>query len=339
MRRALLATTCLLSATSMAADMVWNIEDDTPQRYYVESVTVWPWATWLIAERNLEVRATQIELKMVTRCTPFEHRRRTHEVECIVEDAALIGVAMRPNEQDSLNTILEEYDGYLTGAKLTYLQRRDGRLLFFGLSGVPNQNRRTSAIREFLRGITRTAMSSLDFQIDPRLSEEGVWVQPTNRIMEFGNTWSMSALRESSDTLGQSATTSAKAIDNVGAVPVAHMVVKESAENVVVTSYGQGTWGQDFDMWMQGDLLFDTQRGSLQYRSWQVWGVERQKTGNQAPYANTGWFQRLEEGETKDVGGSGSWAEHATEDTAVGLMGEVITQHMARTNAAGGSKR
>lgn len=339
MPRVLLATLCLLSTSSVAAEMAWDIENDDAQRYYVESVTVWPWATWLIAERNLEVRATQIELKMVTRCTPVEHRRRTHEVDCIVEDAALIGVAMRAKEQGDLDLILQEYDGYLTGAKLTYLQRRDGRMLFFGLTDVPNQNRRTSAIREFLRGITRTAMSSLDFQIDKRMSEDGVWVQPTNRLLEFGNTWSMSALRDSSATLGESATTSSRVIDNVGAVPVAHMVVKESAENVVVTSYGQGTWGQDFDMWMQGDLLFDTKQGSLQYRSWQVWGVERQKTGNQAPYANTGWFQRLEPDEAKDVGGSGSWAEHATEDTAVGLMGDVIAGHVARTNAGSGGGR
>ncbi len=322
---ALLFATNLASATPFP--LAWQWPEAEKRTFYVESVTVWPWPTWLIAERQLEVRATQIEVKLITTCGAAAATKRKWELQCTVDDVGLIALPLREDDADDLVEILKEYDEKLTNATFQIVQRIDGRVVGIDVEGLPKANRRQAAIYSFLRGLVGRAYFALDVQLGKPV--EGVWVQQTTRLVEFGDTWGMTSVRTQDAGMGDTSPTyGARPIDNIGSVPIAHKISNEYVASTMAKSFGKGTIGEDFDMDLRSEWRFRKDLGTLDSRTWRVLGVERQKTGNRPPYANTGYLTLVTPGQTYDVGPTGLWTDTAVRDTAVTLMDELIYKYM-----------
>lgn len=316
------------TASATPFDLAWRWQEGESRTWYVESATVWPWPTWLIAERQLEVRATQIEVKLITTCAPVLTTRKKWEIECRIDDVGLIGLPLREDDAEDLAAILTEYDAKLTGQTFQVIQRFDGRVVGIDLEGVDKANRRQAAIYSFLRSLVGRAYFGLDLQLNKPI--EGVWVQQTTRLVEFGDTWGMTSVRASDAGMGDNSPTyGARPVANIGSVPIAHRIHKDFAATTFVKSYGQGTIGEDFDIDLRSDWRFRKDLGVVEARTWQVLGVERQRTGNRPPYANTGYMSLVTDPSQYDVGATGLWTDAAVRDQAVSLMDELIYKYMS----------
>lgn len=284
-------------ASEVVSSFNWQWTPGETRSFYVESVMLYDRPTFLQGERNLEARATQIELKFITTCTTEEDGRRRWEHECTIDDIGLIGLAFRRNEDEDLAKLLVELDAALTGASVQIRQRRTGKIVGFDLQGVSKRNVELSWTHERLRRMLRQSFSGLDLEFTD-LATNDIWVQPSTRMTEFAG--------------------------SLGSVPVAHVVAESADERAVITSFGKGAVGIDsgrYTVKISGDALWDNQEGVLLYRSWKVLAEQRQSISQPIPLANTGWIAILGEGEDRpSVGGTGLWSENAVRDTAITLM-------------------
>jgi len=279
----------------------WNT-DGTTRSFYIESVILYDSPVQLNGKRNLEVRMGQIELKLVTSCVSLMDGKRRWEHTCTIDDIGLIGTGVTKRENMQVPKLLAEIDEELTGATVQVRQRLSGRIVGVDLQGVDKSNRELSNTHLVLRDMVRQAYSGLDLEFS-KIATDNIWVQPTSRMVEFAG--------------------------NHSSVAIAHRIADEGDGKAVITSFGKGSVNREisggiatgFDMKVTGDALWDSNEGTILYRSWKVIGVQRQAIGATSPIANTGWIAVLEEGEeAPDCGGTGLWTEHAVRDTAITLM-------------------
>ncbi len=284
-------------ASEVVSDLQWQWKPGETRSFYVESVMLFDRPVFLQGERNLEARATQVELKFITTCTTEEDGKRRWEHECTIDDIGLIGLAFRSKEDEQLRKLMHEFDSALTGASLQIRQRRTGKIVGFDLQGVSKRNRELSWTHEQLRRMLRQSFSGLDLEFTD-LATDDIWVQPNTRMTEF--------------------------VGSLGAVPIAHLVAETADERSVITSFGKGSVGVDtgrYTVRVSGDALWDNSEGVLLYRSWKVMAEARQALNQPIPLANTGWIAILGDHEDRpSVGATGLWSENAVRDTAITLM-------------------
>ena len=274
-------------ATAAAPTPDLTMRWDSPRTYYLETQVELPYVLWLAKRFNEQARVAVVELRMVTTCAAGTPAGRAIEVACTLDDVALSAAGV-PSEVGLLQPILLELDERLTGATVELTARSDGRLVNIGMTGLERQFRRDGAINENLRLVVSRAFAGFDLPL-PRVADDAVWMQHTAWLMR------------------------APAAD--GSVGTAEVVHRRSGDRVLsIVSGGRGvivpaSSGNQYDAWMEGEALFDRDRGVLVDRWWTVIAnptpSSRIAEGTAGfPYTQTGRIVWLGEGQTMDVGAS-----------------------------------
>ncbi|MBN2798489.1 MAG: hypothetical protein JXX28_05015 [Deltaproteobacteria bacterium] len=170
----MLGAILLTAALARAEPLVWTWE--APRTWAVQTQLVLPQPLWLPAERNLQVRVSEVQLSLVTRCAPATtYKRRGWLLRCDVLDAGIRG---RPYQGDEgLSEILDEYDARLLGGWVEVDLSPDGRIRSIDLRGLDDGQRRVREGNEVLRLLVVRALAPLDLRLPPKgaLPEGGAW--------------------------------------------------------------------------------------------------------------------------------------------------------------------
>jgi hypothetical protein len=217
------------------------------------------------AEKNTEVRVSQVLLEVVTRCVPAVELKSGWRLDCTLEDVAIQALAL-PADRGNLEATLAEYDERLTGKVLQVELGRDGRVRNIDLEAYNNRLERTAAIRENLRLIFARAFALVDLQLPKKGDDKGkgLWKQDNLLAVGFPSTRGV-----------------------LGAVRIAHKIEATEGSTVSIASAGGGilytgdtvmVQGQErprnsYNFAYEGKAVFDTAAGAMVSREYLAKGV------------------------------------------------------------------
>jgi hypothetical protein len=248
----------LALALSVQADAATGLEWKIPaegRRYHLLTRINLPEYMLFAAEKNTEVRVSQVALEVVTLCVPTETRKASWRLDCKLEDVSIQALAV-PGDNGDLASVVNEYDDRLTGKTVQIDLGANGNIRDVDLEGYPKDLQRTAAIQENLRQLFARAFSTLDLELPKKGDDKGkgFWKQ---------------------DNLLAVAFPSASGV--MGSVKVVHTIDKTEGNLVSWTSKGSGVVftgemiavaGQQrpknsYNFTYEGKATFDTTDGAL----------------------------------------------------------------------------
>lgn len=258
----------LVPATARATTgLEWRF--DHPIRYVVHARLELPQLTWLQAQRNHQVKVSELDFAVVTTCKPDETLgKRGWELACNIDDLAL-HAAPADGEEELVLPVLDDWDKVLTGATIKLTFTRDGQVKDIGLEHphLVDHDQRTSEMVETMRELLTRVYAALDLQLPKNGDDKGhgSWNQRQTLVLGFP---------VSQGTMG-----SATVQHQITKIEAGHDVDLKSAgegllsDGEMVAAGGQERPADTFDMRLQGTARFDTQRGALVSRDYQTHGV------------------------------------------------------------------
>jgi hypothetical protein len=141
--------------------------DDT--RWLLQTEWVHPLGVELLADDNLGFEAAGLRMNAVIACD-IDGRlgQNQREVLCQIEDVALQGVAVQRQVPDgTIETVLEQIDGKLTGAMVQLQVNARGGVFDVDLEGVPARNERQRRSKEQIRQIVRRLVAPMHLSVQP----------------------------------------------------------------------------------------------------------------------------------------------------------------------------
>ena len=217
------------------------------------------------AEKNTEVRVSQVLLETVTRCTPAVELKTGWRLNCTLEDVSIQGLAL-PADKGNLEATLAEYDERLTGKALQVEFGRDGRVRNIDLEAYNNRLERTAAIRENLRLIFARAFALIDLQLPKKGDDKGkgMWKQDNLLAAGFPSTRGV---------LG-----SARIVHKLEGVDASNVSIASAGGGVLFTGDTVVVGGQErprnsYNFTYEGKAVFDTAAGTLVSREYLAKGV------------------------------------------------------------------
>lgn len=293
--------TWMLAAVAHATTgLAWQF--DAPVRYELGVAVYFPQAVFIRAAENREARAIEIDVHLVTTCTPVGPLGKGWQVRCRIDDLALGALAIAP-DAGRLDPIVAEWDTVLTGATVELALQSNGRIKVLDLEGVPKGNDRLSEIQETMRQVLRRAFALIDLELPKKGDDKGrgEWRQGTALAMEFPT-----------------------AVGTLGSAALQHRITGTNDGVVTLSTAGKGTIGSAetvsvrgneqirdlFEATLEGTATFDTARGRLVERQYLF---EATPTASSAasqgargfPYVQAARLVLLEDGQTVDLGVSG----------------------------------
>jgi len=288
------ALVCLLSMTSSVAmasddDIGWSWDEDQHRRYHLHSDVQLPIAFQLLADRNAAARIGAFTVDLVVDCTPENIRKKAWDLECTVEDVALLASAVQ-QDQGNIGVILEEVDEKLTGATIDLVMRHDGRVSDVDIDelAIVDNNRRTHLMEETIRIMGARAFAGMDLQ----LSKDGTarWTQRSTPLLQLPSSFG-----------------------GVAYATAEHRLVGTDGSGVFIESMGEGSMAYDDQNTFQGSMrsvaVFDADDGALRERRWVMQaaptaGSALADAWSNIIYAQSGQVRRLVDGESVALGGS-----------------------------------
>jgi hypothetical protein len=264
----LLATSFALPA--IASDLVqgqgliWQWMPAEERRFYLENEIVLPDIMWWTAD-NKEARVVAWQLRAVLDCNQITlEGKRAWDVSCVIPDIAIQAAAM-PGDQASsdrasiLDPILADIDTRLTGTRVDFTLRDDGRVMRVALPDLPRSEVKEGVMNENLRSVMQRAIAGFDFQLPKDgLAPDGAWMQHESMLFMAPT---------------QSGT--------MGAAEVLHGVRRQDGDVLLIQTVGKGTVAPFskadsaaslYTTTLSAAALFDTKRGLLVERSWAMEG-------------------------------------------------------------------
>jgi hypothetical protein len=296
-----MSTTQLAAAETGASehpvDARWDLREGAHHRWALETEIVLPWFVRLFADRNIDVRARNIGLKMVLDCTAEAPGKRAGYLRCTVEDAAFTGATF-PNERGRLQPVLEEMDRKLTGATADLILRPNGHLRTVKLQTQrisPFRNQRTRYMEEAIRTFFVRAVAVFDIKMPRGGVTDASWPQFESELMGLPT---------------QKGT--------AGAGRLVHIADRTDPTQLYVSSVGRATLvdGAHLEVgspyYLETDFtgytVFDLESGRVDEAVWTTWGEPTASAGVFArPYANRVAARALEAGQTIDLGATEEW--------------------------------
>lgn len=270
LRATLIATLfALTSATPSLADqepvegLQWNW-NDAERRYHIQGSIFVPDWVWMRALNNLEVRANELHLELVSTCAPRAPHKKRWEVDCKIDAiglqvAALPRDARRPNEAEEsrLDKILAEWTERLTDTKIRMIWGANGAIRSVSLPELKRLNRRDGENIEIFRQIMVRAFSPLEIGLPRKGTDKGngAWTEKQPLLAGF--------LTDAG---------------SVGNVPTTHEINARRGSQVRIASSGRGTVGNagrtrnvggneeiadHFNVEFNTETFFDTEAGHI----------------------------------------------------------------------------
>jgi hypothetical protein len=262
--------------------------DDT--WWYVETEIKMPYPVDFQASENHQFRSNAFQIRAVYHCEKtFPMGRKRHEVNCTIDNVGIKAMALELNNKH-VQSILEELDAKLSGAKLELQVSADGRVDNIGIEGVPTRNRRESQILEMLRSILARSIAGFHMRlrkINPL--NRGQWVEYDTPLMRMPSFTS-----------------------SMGASLLVHQLDVYQDQRVV-QSVGRGTittedWGvNNFISDFNGVSIYETQNAIMTERVWSLVGTPSASSYvsvfDEPPgYANRGRLRMITPDEYHTVG-------------------------------------
>ncbi len=278
----------------------WDLSEGAHHRWALETEVVLPWFVRLFADRNIDVRARNVGLKMVLDCTAERPGKRAGYLVCTVEDAALTGATF-PNERGRLQPVLEEMDAKLTGARADLVLRPDGHIRTIKLetkSISRFRNLRTRYMEEAIRTFFVRAVAAFDVKMPRQGVTDESWPQFESTLM---------GLPTQKGTAG-----SGKLVHQ------ADLSGSRTEGELYVASVGRATLvdgarldnGSPYylDTDLSGYTVFDVDGGRVDEAVWTMWGEPTASAGAFArPYASRVAVRALDPGQSIDLGPTEEW--------------------------------
>ena len=172
------AMTALLALLPAPARAEGNLLTTTDRMYVTSSVQL-PRFMWFLSDFNREIRVSGFDVELVLACEEIEARRTT-EVRCLVEQAALRASPLAADVKWA-PPVLTQMQEKLEGATVVLLVRADGRITNVNLRDAWTEDarhRRMRQMNENLRLVVARAVAGLDLQ-RPRepLADGVIWAQ------------------------------------------------------------------------------------------------------------------------------------------------------------------
>jgi hypothetical protein len=279
MIRPLLAAAALaLSAIApaQAADpidgLAWQWNGQTRQ-YHMQSTLLMPEWVWIRSLNNLEVRAIELYLDVLTTCAPEKEGKTKWFVKCKIDAVGIEAAAMprdaglAEGEGNALQQILNEWKERLEGkASMEISWTADGRLGYFKWVDLDRRNRRDLENLEIFRQLFMRGFSPLQMRLPKKGSDMG-----------------LGAIEEKNPMLvGYPA-----GVGGVGAVRAVTTLTRDEGSLLKISTRGDGSIGhptatspvmtQDvantFAMTVEADGVWDTAGGHLVSREATIEGI------------------------------------------------------------------
>lgn len=243
-------------------------------RWYLNTQVSFPMPYPLYAANNSMTEAVAVEVRLVLGCEKTWRRGdRAYEVDCHVEDVALLAASWLPFDAKA-TPVLVEFDEALTGEKLALVVADDGRLKAVNLVGLDTSNERLKAQREQARQILVRAMAGFHMKLPPKNQiREGQWVEYQSPL--FSIPW----VQQQTAQEALESQRAPRIYNSVGGSYILHQLDRWRGK-LFVQSVGEGTTlvGQSedtestFKMDVQGVALYDERSGFMTERVWSIQG-------------------------------------------------------------------
>ncbi len=264
--------------------------DDT--RWYIETEVGVPWKVTFSKDENRSFATQEYQLRTVVACNKdWKLGNHKFEVDCVIEDLALVASIAEPNvtEKDVLRAqeVLDEVDAKLTNAHLQLQVADDGRVLNLQLEGISADNRRQSVMSETLRQVLSRVVVGFNLKMQKfNQLHEGKW-------QEFNSTVLTMPLP-------------AGVPGAIGSNLLVHYLNRFQG-HVIVQSIGRGSTNVGealYTLNFTGVSVFDPNDGFMTDR---VWALEGEPTASvlfaaQAHYFHAGKIRLLGSGDHPDCG-------------------------------------
>ncbi|MEQ1567054.1 MAG: hypothetical protein ABMA64_15555 [Myxococcota bacterium] len=298
----------LLSGPSLAVDadvteevVVWGDLfarwDDT--RWSIANEIGMPFPFFLRRDENLEFASTEMVVKAVIGCSKeWKLSGRKFEVGCEIEDFAIQASMAedRVNDEDiaRAQSVLDEVDAKLTGAKLQLQVSDDGRVTNVSLEGITAENARQRSMEETLTQILSRLIGGFDLKLRKyNQLNEGKWHEYNAKVLAIPRPPEYTNAGQTGSNL------------------VVHYLNRYRG-HLMVQSIGKGleqltVAGQvrNFTLDLIGVSIFDEREGYMLERVWAIKGVETASSFfSSGGYYNNGRIAVLGTADKPDLGPS-----------------------------------
>lgn len=246
----------------------WNGQSRT---YHIDTTLLMPEWVWIRAVNNLEVRAMEVYMDLVTTCAPEKDHSKRWFMKCKINDFALQPAAMprdgnlAQGENNPLQQIVDEWKERLVGSHIEIKWMSDGRLSAFRWLDLERRNRRDLENLEIFRQLFMRAFAPMQMRMPKKGSDEGAGSFEEKNPMLIGYP---------------------AGLGGVGSVKVLHTFELGEDGLVNITSEGTGSIGHPtstsaqmstgvantFDMTVEASGVFDTKNGFLVSREATIQG-------------------------------------------------------------------
>ena len=209
----------LAAGVASAQPLAWSWDTSQPVHYHAEITRERYDGDWHVAVQNLEARAHVTNLALDMSCGVVDVLKKGWAMECSFHNVVVSGTAFS-GEQDKLNTIFEEYVGYMNQASGVFEMSRTGRIKSFDIHTFESSSERESQVIDAMRMLMVRPFALLELELPKSGDDKGkAWKQ--------GGSPLLTQLRSSYGT--------------AGAVIINHSVESSEGTLVQIGTEGRGT--------------------------------------------------------------------------------------------------
>lgn len=272
-------------APAAAPPAAWSWPTGTPVLYHVETQILTPRTVKYYAANNLDAKAIAVQGGADTTCTAAPEGKNWL-VTCDLTWVRIAARAADAAEQQEIDRIFEEWSRDLTGADVTFVHTRDGKLREFDLHRPEQRTRQEGYVIESQRMVLQRMFAGFDLPL-PEKEEDWKrgWTQKGGpAVMQ---------LQVVSGTVGASEIQHTRQADKWGLLTIASSGRGSLSPGGAVDSTGT----MIIDVRMSGEALFDAQKGQLVYRDFTLDArrtAASQQTGSNAEFFQASAIQRVD---------------------------------------------
>jgi hypothetical protein len=302
-------------APALAAEgLVWRWEGEN-RRFRVETEVVLPTYMWFLADQNRQARVAAWQVGAILDCDQaVPDGKKAWAIECGIVDVALRAAALpgdqaAPGRLSVLDPILAELDTKLTGARLQFSLRTDGRVTSVDVEGLQHTERRIGQMNENLRQVFARLIAGFDLELPKNGSApSGVWSQRSSQLMAAPNQ-----------------------VGSLGGSETLHRVYHIVDPQVVIQSSGKGMIAPVsaaldapqnlYESRVESVAVFDPSKGLLTERIWTVEGTPTASSAIAEGGAGVSYYQH----------GRLNWIRPGEPDPSLGASEEVASPGQTAT--------
>jgi hypothetical protein len=150
-------------------ELAWPAE---PVRFHLEALIDTPRTMLYEGVDNLEARAGRHLIVGDVTCTGARLGKKWG-VDCVLDKVTLQGVAVVPEDTETLTRILEDYQKRIQGKTVALKVHDDGRIIELDLRGVEKTDKRSGIILDNVRMLMRRLFAPLDLQLPKKGDAKG----------------------------------------------------------------------------------------------------------------------------------------------------------------------